>query len=435
MNREAAVVFLSLISQGIRMTPVFICLKPKHGSYENIAAISVYIWVIMVSAQSLFRIPEVSFLVFRGIFNAVFFSVLMVFFEGAFLIKVFLYFSAWFFAEILSSLDAFFGWCLRGQSTLSYEHICLILAVTMFILFAVFVWKWLKERVLLLFEQMSPRNSMLLMAVPFFFLILLYFGARTIFRPGELVYGEVPVLVFYLVFCLMSLILYVLMIADQVRLIDQRESETMLRAARQIIELKKANYEQLQQYQQQIRIIRHDFRHHIHALEHMDTAEMHAYLEKLQDEMDGGNELFFCDNPAVNSLLQQYAQSARAGGIRFETHMDFGDELPVDNLTLCVIIGNLLQNATEAALRCEPRERFIRIYVRSEGRALRIMVENSYDGNLKKQQGRLLSTKKDGGLGMLSVGRLLDHPGDDFDYYENGEVFTAMVYLAGRGGE
>ena len=65
MNREAAAVFLNLIGQGIRMTPIFICLRPKHGQYENIAAFSVYIWVIMVAVQSLFKIPDASFFLFR----------------------------------------------------------------------------------------------------------------------------------------------------------------------------------------------------------------------------------------------------------------------------------------------------------------------------------------------------------------------------------
>lgn len=431
MNREAAAVFLSLIGQGIRMTPVFICLKPKHGSYETIAAASVYIWVIMIAARSLFRMPAATYFIFNAVFSAVFFSVLMVFFEGTILVKIFLYISAWFFAELLGSLDAFFGWVLRKQSTLSYEHICLILAVSMFLIYAVFVWKWLKERVLRLLTHIAPRDSSVLIAIPCFFLILLFFGSRTIFRTEELLKGPVPYLVFYLVFCLMALILYVLVIADQVRILDQNRSELMLTAARRINELQREHYNQIREHQKEIRIIRHDFRHHIHAIEHMDDAERREYLKRLQEEMEGGTEVFFCENAALNSLLAQYAAKAKAEHIRFDAQVSVGDVLPVDDLTLCVIIGNLLQNAVEASEKCQG-DRFIRIYVKSEAAALRIMVENRYDGTLKREMGRLLSTKKDGGLGMESLRRLIDHPGDDLDYYANGEVFTSMVYLAER---
>ena len=201
--------------------------------------------------------------------------------------------------------------------------------------------------------------------------------------------------------------------------------------ARRIIDLQKENYDNLQGYQQRIRIIRHDFRHHIHALLHMNDAEKQAYLTNLQDEMDRPAELNFCENPAVNGLLQEYAGRSREKGIQFDAQVAFGDELPVDNLTLCVIIGNLLQNALEASCKCQDT-RYIHIYLKSEGAALRIMVENSYDGNLMRQDDKLISTKKDGGLGMLSIRRLLEDPKDDFDYYENGEAFTAMVYLSPR---
>ncbi len=431
MNREAAAVFLNLIEQIFRMTPVFLCLRPKMGRHENIAAVSVYIWVIMIAAQSLFRIPEDSYVIFRGAFAAVFFVVLMIFFEGSLLLKFFLYISAWLFAELMTSLDAFLGWILRRQSALSYEHICLILASVMLVVFAVFVRSWLKERILLLFDQMTPGDGALILAMPVLFLVMLFFGTRTIFNTGVLLAGPVSSVIFYLAFCLMMLILYILMISDRVTLMSERRSRAMLSAARQVIELKKENYDRIQSYQKEIRLIRHDFRHHIHALRHMSGAEREEYLSKLQAEMDTSSEMFYCVNPAVNSLLQEYAARSRSRDIRFEAQIALTEPTPVDSLTLCVILGNLLQNAWEANLRC-PSGRFIRVYMKSEDRALRIMVENRFDGHLKKSGDRLLSTREDGGLGMFSIRRLLDAPGDDFDYFESGDTFTALVFLAGR---
>lgn len=431
MDKETVSVFLNLIGQMIRMAPIFICLKPKHGSYENIAAASVYIWVIMISAQSLFHMPDSRFLIFRGVFNAIFFFILLIFFEGSFLIKFFLYISAWLFAELLGSINAFLGWVFRRQSRLSYEEICLIMAVSMLAAYAVFIQLWLKNKILRLFDILSFRDSSLLLAVPCFFLVLLFFGTRTLFHPVKLLNGSVPVLIFYLVFCIMTLIVYILVIADSIRMIDQQETHFMLQAARQVIELKKENYNQIQEHQQEIRIIRHDFRHHIHALLHMDDSDRREYLMNLQDELSRGQELYYCPNPAVNGLLQEYANLSKSSDISFEALVSFGDTLPVDSLTLCVILGNLLQNALEANLLC-PKDRFISVHMKSEGGSLRIMVENRCFGEPKKQGGRLLTTKPDGGLGMLSIRRLLDQPGDDFDYYEKNGVFSAMIYLAER---
>ena len=80
MNDNACTIFLNLINLAVRMMPIFVCLEPKHRNRENIAAVSAYLWVIMVSMQSLFHIPQEIFFVFQGIFSCLFFLVLLIFF-------------------------------------------------------------------------------------------------------------------------------------------------------------------------------------------------------------------------------------------------------------------------------------------------------------------------------------------------------------------
>ncbi len=431
MNTEAALAFVNLITLAIRVMPIFVCLKPKHSQYENIAAVSVYVWVLMISAQSLFQMPDLTFWIFQGVFSALFFLILLIFFEGAFSLKIFLYFSAWFFSALLSSLNAFAGFVLQRQSTLRYEHICLILAIAMFFLYYLLVKYYLKDQILRLFDQLNTRSSALIMALPIVFLILLVFGRNSIFPEGRLLEEGMPTILFYLAVCTMMFLLYLLAVGDTLRTVNQRTTEEKLKAARQIIDLKKENYNQILEHQEEIRIIRHDFSHHIHALQHMKEADRQAYLTDLQAELNRGKELVFCDNHSVNSLLQDLSGRAKADKTRFQADLALASELPVDDLTLCVILGNLLENALDACRKCE-HDRFIRLQMRSEDDALRIMVQNRYNGIVRRRDNLLLSTKMNGGLGMLSVRRLLDHPEDDLDYYYDGTTFTSMVYLAAR---
>ena len=433
MNTDAAIILRNLVSLAIRMTPVFVCLKQKYAK-ENIAAVSVYLWVLMVSVQALFHLSVFSFALFQGLFSALFFLILMIFFEGSLMLKIFLYFSAWFFSSLISSQNALFGFLLRSQSALRYEHISLILSVVMYFFYYLLMKYYLKERILRLFDRMSTQHSALIMMLPIVFLFLLYLGEQTIFREEELLSEGMPTILFFFGFCTMMFLLYLVAVADTLRTIDQRTADEKLKAARQIIDLKRENYNQLLEYQQKIRIIRHDFFHHIHALQHMGDDERKTYLENMQEELHRGDELFFCDNPAVNALLQEYANRSRAEQTRFNADLALDEQLPVDNLSLCVILGNLLENALDACKKCQ-NDRFIHLQVRSEERALRIMVRNRYDGVVRKRDNLLLSTKKNGGLGMISIRRLLDHPKDDFDFYYDGDTFTAMVYLAERGEE
>ena len=91
MNDNACTIILNLINMAVRMMPIFVCLEPKHRNRENIAAVSAYLWVIMVSLQSLFHISPQVFFVFHGIFSCLFFLVLLILFKGGLLEKAFLY--------------------------------------------------------------------------------------------------------------------------------------------------------------------------------------------------------------------------------------------------------------------------------------------------------------------------------------------------------
>lgn len=75
------------------------------------------------------------------------------------------------------------------------------------------------------------------------------------------------------------------------------------------------------------------------------------------------------------------------------------------------------------------RDPFIRIQARMDGEHLLMLVENAYNGTIHEKNGKILSSKKDGGLGMLSIKRILNRPKDEFDIYFNDNTFTAMVRI------
>jgi sensor histidine kinase regulating citrate/malate metabolism len=79
-----------------------------------------------------------------------------------------------------------------------------------------------------------------------------------------------------------------------------------------------------------------------------------------------------------------------------------------------VILGNLLENAIDAALKS--KERFLSLDIRYTKGILRILVCNSYDENLKKKGSRFLTTKlqKEGhGIGLQSVRQIVNqHHGE-----------------------
>ena len=107
-------------------------------------------------------------------------------------------------------------------------------------------------------------------------------------------------------------------------------------------------------------------------------------------------------------------------------------ELNVSEIDLCVIIGNLLDNAMEACLRqTEEKERFIRVFIGVLKEQLYISVSNSVEGGIKKSDKTYFSSKgsEAHGFGLASIDRIAAK----YDGYVNRQdeegVFATEVLL------
>lgn len=82
--------------------------------------------------------------------------------------------------------------------------------------------------------------------------------------------------------------------------------------------------------------------------------------------------------------------------------------MPFKSADMCLILGNLLENAVEATQKVEGR-RYIKIKMKYDKNNLLIFMVNSYNGQLIKiDDKRLKSTKTDvrnHGIGLSSVNR------------------------------
>ena len=84
-------------------------------------------------------------------------------------------------------------------------------------------------------------------------------------------------------------------------------------------------------------------------------------------------------------MLGYYCALAKREDIPFRAQLDLPESLPVDEIDMCLVLSNLLENALEASLRTVPDRRQIRVtaYLHAE-RLLLIEVENAFDGEVMR---------------------------------------------------
>ncbi len=155
----------------------------------------------------------------------------------------------------------------------------------------------------------------------------------------------------------------------------------------------------------------HDFHNHIGVLRqflsHKKTEEAIRYLDALQAPMQEMTDKIWTGDETVDYLINSKAQAAAAGEVGYQVQVEFPRHTNLQSADLCAILGNLLDNALEAARQAAEKERrFVRLTIRRINQMLVIKVENGFAVLPAAKDGELITSKEENGLhgwGLKSV--------------------------------
>ncbi len=169
-----------------------------------------------------------------------------------------------------------------------------------------------------------------------------------------------------------------------------------------------AVYKMLAEQYRQSERLRHDMKNHIIALtalsRNKEWEKIEDYLKNMEGIiLDAGGDL--TGNKAVDALLYQKRKQAEGEDIKWECDMQMPKGCCINEFDLCVLMGNILDNALEACGRMQKDEsRFINIQARTVKKCFLIEVKNSMDRTEKFTEG--FTNKDDSqehGIGLLNV--------------------------------
>ena len=183
-----------------------------------------------------------------------------------------------------------------------------------------------------------------------------------------------------------------------------------------------------------IRGIYHDIKNHILIMrsysEQKRYQELDDYLQRMQEETRAAVPQVYTGQPAVDSMLHYKISNAKEVPIQIETSIP--EKLNIDDFDITVILGNLLDNAIEACEKLEKEQRKILLSIRMVKNQLFIRTENSFDGQLRRHQGRLLTRKADEGshgIGLENVKRVVEKYHGLLEMNAEGMIFQVKIML------
>ena len=270
-------------------------------------------------------------------------------------------------------------------------------------------------------QVINQRNSIFVMFPILSFVLLAFYGVQT----THLLTTFIP-----LVLCALLILFSYYLIAisiNQTRRQQQQEKQ---------LALQRDHYLNLNNSITTAKTSRHDLRHHLVTLSsflsNKDAAAAQEYLNRLCNSYDDSTIPTVCRNQSADALICHYLKLAKQQDISFVTNLHIPDNLGIDDLDLCVILGNCLENAIEACSKIgSTTPRFIDINTTITKGHLVIKIANSFNGLVQHQGEGYFSSKRgpDHGIGLVSVQTLATkyqgHSSITFDQ----QVFKVSVSL------
>ena len=195
------------------------------------------------------------------------------------------------------------------------------------------------------------------------------------------------------------------------------------------------HYAEVENMYRQIRGWRHDYRNHIQVLKSYaameDLASLNRYLEELDTDLNTVDMVLKTGNAMTDVILNSKISLAKSKKIPVTADAHVPVALTTSEIDLCIIIGNLFDNAIEACMALPEEERMIRVYMDMKNTQLYMSFTNTTAlKKQKKENGRFFTTKGAGhGYGLVRIDTIIERCQGYISRNSEDGAFTTEILL------
>ena len=198
-------------------------------------------------------------------------------------------------------------------------------------------------------------------------------------------------------------------------------------------ELIEKQVREIQNMYRQVRGWRHDYRNHINNMKIQLSQEnydgLSDYLNELADDLDTVDTVIKTGNVMADAILNSKLNVAEKMNVQLNVKANVPEALPMSDVELCSVLGNMLDNAVEACGTLPEEERFMRVYIGKLKGQLYLSVQNSA-GKVRKEKGSYLSTKEgEHGYGLFRIDRVAKKYGGYVNRQNEEGIFATEIMI------
>ena len=200
-------------------------------------------------------------------------------------------------------------------------------------------------------------------------------------------------------------------------------------------DLMQTHYAEVENMYNQIRGWRHDYRNHIQVMKSYaaagDLKAIKKYLDELDTDLSTVDTVIKTGNKMTDAILNSKISLAKSKHIPVIADAHVPVALKTAEIDLCIIIGNLFDNAIEASMELPEEKRMIRVYMDMKNTQLYMCFTNMAASKKQmKTGGRFRTTKGKGhGFGLVRIDDIVKRYSGYLSRNSEDGAFTTEILL------
>lgn len=230
---------------------------------------------------------------------------------------------------------------------------------------------------------------------------------------------------------LIDILVYILMS----RISRKNLERTQLLIDKMQLDVYKDRLTETQKQYNEIKSIRHDMKNHLQCIlsliKKTKYDESQEYVEDmLENKLDFVYQFIDTNNNIINVISNAKLTLCRNEKIKTVINIS-SFRLEMDDSDICVILGNLFDNAIEACKKID-EDKMIYFEISQKKGYVNFIIKNSIKKSVLKSNPNLKTNKSNAvwhGIGLKSVKETVSRYGGMIDFYENNDLFAVDVWI------
>ncbi|MDD3174195.1 MAG: GHKL domain-containing protein [Herbinix sp.] len=183
-----------------------------------------------------------------------------------------------------------------------------------------------------------------------------------------------------------------------------------------------------------LRILRHDMNNHIGLIKTLVYSqkydELEEYINQIYEDVEVANDLVITGNQTLSVLLNAKKSLAKEKDIEF-TSIIATQEISMQNKDICSLLGNILDNAIEAAEK-SGEKKYIQLMIQNTQKGCVISCENSFGVKPVMKKGRFITNKDNAlihGIGTENIKDIVSKYNGEIMFDFDDDIFNVRVVM------